>query len=75
VRDRSYPLVLGLYGYADQLPSRPLDPKLKEFFRFILSREGQEIVQRDGKWLPVTAADAAAERAKLDQIIPQVTAK
>ncbi|MEA3003134.1 MAG: hypothetical protein QOH81_1922 [Sphingomonadales bacterium] len=75
VRDRSYPLALELYGYADQLPSRPLDPKVQEFFRFLLSREGQEIVQRDGKWLPLTAADAAVERAKLDEIIPQVTAK
>lgn len=75
VQDRSYPLALDLYGYADQLPSRPLDPRLKEFFRFLLSREGQEIIQQDGKWLPLTAEDAAKQRAKLDAIIPQVTGK
>lgn len=75
VQNRSYPLALDLFGYADQLPSKPLDPKLKEFFRFILSREGQEIIQKDGKWLPLTAEDAALQRAKLDAIIPQVTGK
>ncbi len=75
VQDRSYPLALDLYGYADQLPSQPLDPRIKEFFRFLLSRDGQEIIQEDGKWLPLTAVDAAAQRAKFDEIIPQVTAK
>lgn len=74
VRDGSYPLALEVYAYADQLPDQPLDPKLKEFLRFVLSREGQEIVQRDGKWLPLTASMVAGERKKLDAIIPQVVA-
>jgi ABC-type phosphate transport system substrate-binding protein len=74
VQDRSYPLVLESYAYADQLPGQPLDPKLKEFLRFVLSRDGQEIVQRDGKWLPLTPTVAAAERAKLDAVIAQVVA-
>jgi ABC-type phosphate transport system substrate-binding protein len=72
VRDRSYPLALDMWGYADQLPAQPMDPKLKEFFRFVLSRDGQEIIQQDGKWLPLTAGDAAVERAKLDAVIPQI---
>lgn len=75
VQDRSYPLWLGVYGYADQQPGAPLDPKIREFLRFVLSREGQEIVQRDGKWLPLTAENAGTQRAKLDQIIPQMTIK
>ncbi|MDB5679502.1 substrate-binding domain-containing protein [Sphingomonas bacterium] len=74
VRDRSYPLFLELFAYADQQPGEPMDPKLKEFLRFVLSREGQDIIQRDGKWLPLTAAVAATERAKLDAVIPQVVA-
>ncbi|MBS0476701.1 MAG: phosphate-binding protein [Proteobacteria bacterium] len=75
VQDGSYPLRLGTWAYADQLPGQPLDPKLKEFLRFVLSREGQEIIQADGKWLPLTADAAVVERAKLDAIIPQVAAK
>jgi ABC-type phosphate transport system substrate-binding protein len=74
VRDRSYPLHLELYAYADQKPDVPMDAKLREFLRFVLSREGQGIIQRDGKWLPMTGPLAAAERAKLDAVIPQVTA-
>ena len=75
VQNRSYPLHLESYAYADQLPSQPLDPKLKAFLTFILSRQGQEIIQKDGKWLPLTPTLAAAERARLDEVIPQVTAK
>jgi len=75
VQSRAYPLSLETYAYADQLPGQPLDPRLREFMRFVLSREGQEIIQKDGKWLPLTADVAAAERAKLDAVIPQVTAK
>lgn len=75
VRDRTYPLALELYAYTDQRPSQPMDPKVKEFLRFVLSREGQEIIQADGKWLPLTADLARAEIAKLDAIIPQVTAQ
>jgi len=38
---------------------------LAEFLRFILSREGQAVVQADGKWLPLTAAEVEKERSKL----------
>jgi ABC-type phosphate transport system substrate-binding protein len=72
VRNGTYPLALEVYAYADQKPDQPLDPKLKEFLRFILSREGQEIIQADGKWLPLTAKVVAEQRAKLDAVIPQV---
>ena len=75
VRDRTYPLALELYAYTDQLPSQPMDPRIREFLRFVLSRQGQEIVQADGKWLPLTADLSRAELAKLDAIIPQITAK
>jgi ABC-type phosphate transport system substrate-binding protein len=51
VRSRSYPLTLELYAYADQQPDKPMDPVTKEFLRFLLSRGGREILQRDGKWL------------------------
>ncbi|ADW67587.1 hypothetical protein AciX9_0515 [Granulicella tundricola MP5ACTX9] len=70
VRNRSYPLSLELYAYADQQPDKPMDPVTKEFLRYILSREGQDMLQRDGKWLPLTAEMVKEQREKLDMVIP-----
>lgn len=65
VRNRTYPLIADEYWYFDRAPGRPIDPKLKEFIRYTLSREGQEAVMRDGKFLPLTAAVAAEQLRKL----------
>ena len=65
-QDRSYPLVRNIYVYLNRKPGTPVDPKLREFLRFILSREGQEIVARNASYLPLTAALAAEQRRKLD---------
>jgi phosphate transport system substrate-binding protein len=46
-------------------PGTPMDPKVREFLRFVLSKEGQELVQKDGKYLPLTAQVARAELEKL----------
>jgi phosphate transport system substrate-binding protein len=59
LRSRQYPLFDEIYAYTDQ----PLDPKVKEYLRFIVSREGQDAVMRDGKYLPLTA-DASREQLK-----------
>ena len=72
VADRSYPLTRSVYVYfAPDLPSGELadpkvDPKLKEFLRYILSRLGQADVVRAGDYLPLPSATAAVERRKLD---------
>jgi ABC-type phosphate transport system substrate-binding protein len=66
VRNRTYPLFLEVYAYVDPTPGKPLDPKLKEFLRYVLSREGQAAVMRDGKWLPLTAALVQEQRKKLE---------
>ncbi len=59
-----YPLGRMLYVYVDRPPSEPLAPMIAEFFRFVLSYEGQQIVVKDG-YLPLPAAVAQRERAKL----------
>lgn len=59
-----YPLSRFLYIYVNKAPGKPLDPLVAEFLRFILSREGQEIVVKDG-YLPLSAAIAKQELAKL----------
>jgi len=54
VQNRSYPLYDAVYLYANGSPESPMDPKVKEFLRFVLSREGQEAIAKDGKYLPLT---------------------
>ena len=57
-----YPLSRYLYIAVNKDPTKELDPLRKEFLRFVLSREGQEIVKEEG-YLPLKAK-AAAEQAK-----------
>jgi phosphate transport system substrate-binding protein len=61
VADRSYPLARTIYIYF--VPDTPggdpanpkVDPKVREFLHYILSREGQADVTREGGYLPLTA--------------------
>jgi phosphate transport system substrate-binding protein len=66
VRDRSYPLYGEYYFYFNRDPAQPVDPKVEEFLRFILSQEGQDCVQREGRYLPLTAQVAKVQLKKLD---------
>jgi phosphate transport system substrate-binding protein len=68
VHDRTYLLYDRIYAYADHVPGKPMDPKVLEFLRFVLSREGQAEVMRDGKYLPLTAEVVAAQLKKLEQV-------
>jgi len=65
-QDRSYPLARNIYIYLNRAPGKPIDPKLREFLRFILGREGQQIVADDGNYLPLPSRFVREERAKLD---------
>ncbi|WP_222926952.1 PstS family phosphate ABC transporter substrate-binding protein [Sphingomonas gilva] len=64
-QDRSYPLARKIYIYFDRPPGKALEPKLKEFLRFVLSREGQRLVG-EGGYLPLPAQFAGEQRASLD---------
>lgn len=46
--DGSYPLARLLYVYIPRDPDRPLPAATNEFLKFILSKEGQALVERDG---------------------------
>jgi len=60
-----YPLSRFLYIYVNKAPGKPLDPIVKEFVKLILSREGQEVVVKDG-YLPLSAEIVKQELAKLE---------
>jgi len=60
-----YPLQRYLYIYVNKAPGQPLDPVVKEFLRFVLSRTGQSLVGKDG-YLPLPASIAEKEREKLN---------
>jgi phosphate transport system substrate-binding protein len=64
VLDGSYPLGRYLYIYVNNPPDKPMDPLVKEFLRFVLSKEGQEIVVKDG-FMPLPFEVVKEERAKL----------
>ncbi|HVN75906.1 MAG TPA: phosphate ABC transporter substrate-binding protein [Thermoanaerobaculaceae bacterium] len=61
---KAYPLSRYLFIYVVRDPRRAMDPLTKEFLKFVLSREGQEIVVKDG-FLPLPAKVVAEELAKL----------
>lgn len=67
VREHTYPLTREVYHYAPRKPGQAADPLVREFLRFVLSREGQQAVQEDGKYLPLMAEIAREQLRKLDE--------
>jgi phosphate transport system substrate-binding protein len=65
-QDRTYPLVRSIYIFLNRAPGKPLDPKLREFLRYVLSRDGQELVASNGSYLPLPASVVREELKKLD---------
>jgi phosphate transport system substrate-binding protein len=61
----AYPLARFLYIYVNRAPGKPLDPLVHEFLKLVLSREGQEVVVKDG-YLPLTVAIVSEERGKIE---------
>ena len=60
-----YPLQRYLYIYVNRKSGQPLNPLVREFLRFVLSRQGQALVSQD-HYLPLPASIDAQELEKLD---------
>lgn len=60
-----YPLARLLYVTVNKHPNRPLPPLEREFFKMVLSKQGQEVVVRDG-YIPLPAAVVERFRAELE---------
>ena len=59
-----YPLSRYLYLYINRAPNKPLDPLVAEFTKLIFSKEGQEVVIKDG-YMPIAADIVKQELAKI----------
>ena len=56
-----YPLSRFLYVYVNKAPNKPLSPMEAEFVKLVLSKQGQEVVVKDG-YIPLPAK--VVEKAK-----------
>ena len=70
---KKYPLGRYLYLYVNKKPNESLDPLRLEFLKYVLSKEGQEVVVKDG-YLPLPAdVDAKIlENYQLTNLLTQV---
>ena len=64
-RLRKYPLTRATWVFVNRRPGHPLDPKIREFLRYVLSSEGQHDVARGGDYLPLTSDVAMAQIRQL----------
>jgi phosphate transport system substrate-binding protein len=65
IHDRTYPLYSQVYMFANRSKAGAIDPMVREFLRYVVSRQGQEAVERDGKYLPLTSKVAWQQWRKL----------
>lgn len=61
----TYPLARFLYVYINKAPAKPLDPLTQEFVKLMVSKEGQEVVVKDG-YFPIPASIAKEEMTKIN---------
>ena len=66
VASQTYPLARVMYFYVNRPKSKPIDPKLAEFLRFILSRDGQQAAVQDAIYtpLPLRLVQASLEQLR-----------
>ena len=65
VLNGSYPLARFLYIYINKKPGKPLGPLIFEFVKYILSKEGQEVIIKDG-YIPLPASVITEELGKIN---------
>jgi phosphate transport system substrate-binding protein len=66
VYTHKYPLSRFVYIFVNRPPGKPLEPKVKEFLKLVLSREGQDVVAKEGVYIPLTPEIVKEELKKLD---------
>ncbi|MEO8501157.1 MAG: substrate-binding domain-containing protein, partial [Vicinamibacteria bacterium] len=64
VKSGKYPLNRFLFLYVNQAPGKPADPLVREFLKLVFSKQGQEVVVKDG-YLPLSLEIVKQELAKI----------
>jgi phosphate transport system substrate-binding protein len=64
--DESYPLTRFIPAVIDRPPGRPVEPKVREFLRYLLSRDGQADFVRTTGYLPLSQAMISEQLKKLE---------
>lgn len=62
----TYPLSRLTYFNTNKTPGKPLPPALEEFLKFVLSREGQQVVLDHARYVPLRASQVNTARALVD---------
>jgi phosphate transport system substrate-binding protein len=66
VASAAYPLSRLLYFATNKPPGKPLTPVLGELLRFILSRQGQQVVLKHAVYLPLRSEQMTDARAAMN---------
>lgn len=64
---QAYPLSRVIYMFFNQSPDHPLNSLLLEFFRYILSQQGQQQIVKDGIFTPLPPALDTQQRERLER--------
>ena len=59
-----FPLSRFLYIYVNRAPGKPVEPITREFVKMVMTKEGQEVVIKDG-YFPIPASIAKEEVTKV----------
>jgi phosphate transport system substrate-binding protein len=65
VAAQTYPLARVMYFYVNRPPGKPIDPRVREFLLYVLSRDGQQAVVQDAIYTPLPFRFA---KASLDRL-------
>src|SRR5437870_1693540 len=61
-----YPFSRYVYIYVNKAPGKPLEPKVKEFLKLVLSKEGQQVVAEERVFIPLQPEVVKEELRKLE---------
>jgi phosphate transport system substrate-binding protein len=66
VYTHKYPLSRYVYIFVNRPPGQPLPAKTREFLKLVLSKQGQDVVAREGVYMPLQPDVVREELKKLD---------
>jgi phosphate transport system substrate-binding protein len=71
---QQFPLVRIIPAFIDRAPGQPVEPAVREFLRFMLSREGQQALIEETNYLPIGPGIIARQLAQLAEGAAPATA-